>query len=45
LASSTGARASASRHREHLAIATTMYRDMDMRFWLKKAEAELKGLG
>ncbi len=26
---------------EHLAAATTMYREMDMRFWLKKAEAEL----
>ncbi len=22
--------------------ATTMYREMDMRFWLEKAEAELK---
>ena len=28
--------------KEHLATATTMYRDMDMRFWLEKAEAELK---
>ena len=27
---------------EHLATATTMYRDMDMRFWLEQAEAELK---
>jgi hypothetical protein len=27
--------------REHLATATTMYRDMDMRFWLEQAEAEL----
>jgi tetratricopeptide (TPR) repeat protein len=25
---------------EHLATATTMYREMDMRFWLEKAEAE-----
>jgi tetratricopeptide (TPR) repeat protein len=24
---------------EHLTIATTMYREMDMRFWLEKAEA------
>ncbi len=24
--------------REHLAIATTMYREMDMRFWLEQAE-------
>jgi tetratricopeptide (TPR) repeat protein len=27
--------------REHLAIATTMFREMDMRFWLEQAEAEL----
>ena len=26
--------------REHLTTATTMYRDMDMRFWLEQAEAE-----
>ena len=26
---------------EHLTTATTMYREMDMRFWLAKAEAEL----
>ena len=26
--------------REHLAIATTMYREMDMRFWLEQAETE-----
>ncbi len=26
---------------EHLNIATTMYRDMDMRFWLEQAEAEM----
>jgi hypothetical protein len=30
--------------REHLATATTMFREMDMRFWLEKAEAEMKGL-
>jgi len=29
---------------EHLSIATAIYRDMDMRFWLEKAEAEMKGL-
>jgi tetratricopeptide (TPR) repeat protein len=29
---------------EHLATATTMYREMDMRFWLEKAEAEMRGL-
>jgi len=28
----------------HLAAATTMYREMDMRFWLAQAEAELKEL-
>ncbi len=27
---------------EHLIIATTMYREMDMRFWLEQAEAELR---
>jgi hypothetical protein len=27
--------------REHLAVATTMYREMDMRFWLEQAEAEM----
>ena len=27
--------------REHLTTATTMYREMDMGFWLEKAEAEL----
>jgi len=29
---------------EHLTTATTMYREMDMRFWLEKAEAELQAL-
>ena len=28
--------------REQLTTATTMYREMDMRFWLEQAEAELK---
>jgi len=28
--------------REHLTIAVTMYREMDMRFWLEQAEAEVK---
>jgi tetratricopeptide (TPR) repeat protein len=28
--------------REHLTTATTMYREMDMRFWLEQAEAEMK---
>ena len=27
---------------EHLTTAATMYREMDMRFWLEKAETELK---
>jgi tetratricopeptide (TPR) repeat protein len=31
--------------RKHLATATTMYREMDMRFWLEQAEAESKELG
>ena len=28
--------------REHLRTATTMYREMDMRFWLEQAEREMK---
>jgi tetratricopeptide (TPR) repeat protein len=28
--------------RDHLTTATTMYREMDMRFWLEQAEAELQ---
>ena len=27
--------------REHLTIATTMYREMGMTYWLEKAETEL----
>ena len=30
--------------REHLTTATTLYREMDMRFWLEQAEAEMKEL-
>ena len=30
---------------EQLTTAMTMYREMDMRFWLEQAEAELKELG
>jgi tetratricopeptide (TPR) repeat protein len=30
--------------REHLTTATTMYREMDMRFWLEQAEAELRAV-
>jgi hypothetical protein len=32
------------RAQEHLTIATTMYREMDMRFYLEQAEAELATL-
>ncbi|MFQ5899282.1 MAG: AAA family ATPase [Candidatus Methylomirabilia bacterium] len=39
---STGDRPKAQ---EHLTTATTMLREMDMRFWLEQAEAELKALG
>ena len=31
--------------REHFTTATTMYREMDMQFWLKKAEVEIRRLG
>ena len=30
--------------REHLTAAATMYREMDMRFWLEKAEEESQAL-
>ncbi len=30
---------------EHLAIATTMYREMGMTYWLEKVEAEVRELG
>jgi hypothetical protein len=29
---------------EHLTVAATMCREMDMRFWLEQAEAELSAL-
>ena len=29
---------------EHLATATTMYREMEMQFWLEQAEAEMRDL-
>ncbi len=32
------------RVQEHLTVATTMFRQMDMRFWLEKADAEMKEL-
>jgi hypothetical protein len=31
------------RAQEHLTTATTMYREMDMRFWPEQAEAEMRG--
>jgi hypothetical protein len=30
--------------REHFTTATTMYRPMDMQFWLERAEAEMREL-
>ncbi len=30
---------------EHLATAAALYRNMDMRFWLERAEADLAALG
>jgi hypothetical protein len=30
---------------EHFAVATAMYRDRDMVFWLEKADAEVRELG
>jgi tetratricopeptide (TPR) repeat protein len=30
---------------EHLTTATTMYREMEMRFWLEQAEAEMRAFG
>ena len=31
--------------REHLTTATAMYREMDMTFWLERAEAEMREPG
>jgi tetratricopeptide (TPR) repeat protein len=39
-----GATGKLDQAQEHLTTATTMYREMDMRFWLEQAEAEPKGL-
>jgi hypothetical protein len=33
-----------ARAKEHLTTAVTMYRDMDMHFWLEKADADLGGV-
>ncbi len=38
LSQQTGKREQA---RDHLTTATTMYREMDMRFWLEQAETEM----
>jgi hypothetical protein len=32
---------SSEKAREHLATATTLYREMEMRFWLEKAQTAL----
>ena len=39
-------RLTGNRHQaeEHLATATTMFREMDMQFWLEQAEAEMREL-
>ena len=41
LCTRTGQREKAS---AHLASATALYREMDMRFWLEKAQAEVSRL-
>jgi class 3 adenylate cyclase/tetratricopeptide (TPR) repeat protein len=40
LCARTGQREQAT---QHLATATTLYREMDMRFWLEQAEVEMRG--
>ena len=35
----TGSEAACDQAQKHLTTATTMYRGMDMRFWLEQAEA------
>ena len=37
-------RVGASRATEHLTTATNLFREMGMRFWLEKAEAEMQAL-
>ena len=34
-----------SKAEEHLTTAATMYREMDMRFWLEQAEAAIAKVG
>jgi hypothetical protein len=36
--------ANANRRIEHLTIATTIYREMDMTYWLEQAEPEMAAL-
>jgi len=38
---SYGRTGSRERAHQHLASAVTMYREMDMRFWLRQAETEI----
>jgi hypothetical protein len=41
-ANCTSAPADEEQAQEHLVIATTMYHEMHMQFWLARAEAEMK---
>jgi hypothetical protein len=43
-ASCTYAPASGTGRRKHLTTATTMYREMDMRFWLEQVAEEMRTL-
>jgi hypothetical protein len=40
-------RSASNRHqaREHLTMATAMYQEMEMKFWLQEAKAEMRRLG
>ena len=44
-AGSTSARLGAQQAQEHFITATTMYREMDMPFWLEQVETESRELG
>ena len=37
--------ASGEQAQEHFATATAMYREMDMAYWLEKADAEVREIG
>ena len=41
-ANCTSAPADEEQAQDHLVTATTMYHEMDMQFWLKGVEAEMK---